>query len=431
MTGNVFRFSSDSYPPTEEGRKELLRELRCVAKLSGGIDLISIGGFSLKKIFTNITTEPQPCCRVVCNCGVIYQNETKKLNKENGKCIVNTSVEYRKTTLHNDRLNDRTPKDDAKLSHKTSTCRRPTRDAPKCPFSLPLFVDNDGFLLKIGTGNRFHQFHVRAEVNRVCQVPTSLLSEQQREELRDVERSHIGKSVARNMFFARHGILLSTEQIRHIARKDDMDLESGDIDEILKRFFEKENARCCFLFEKKQQQSPAMVRTANTQDKMSGSGFISEIHDHDGGKQDISEASTNMDLLEQEAEDMAKYAEGVRCARRVDDSQDLLLAFAWVLPEEHRQFSLYPFVAHIDGTNSTNKESRPLVTVTGRDALGHQFTVLRAFLPNNQAWVFKWLFQTVFPTLLGMDALARIAVFITDGDSQETSQLDNAILRLC
>jgi hypothetical protein len=65
----------------------------------------------------------------------------------------------------------------------------------------------------------------------------------------------------------------------------------------------------------------------------------------------------------------------------------------------------YPFVAHIDGTNSTNKGSRPLVTVTGRDALGNQFTALRTFFPNNQAWVFKLLFQTVFPTLVGIDAL--------------------------
>jgi hypothetical protein len=44
MTGHVFRFSSDLYPPTEEGRKELLRELKFVAKLSGGIDLILVGG---------------------------------------------------------------------------------------------------------------------------------------------------------------------------------------------------------------------------------------------------------------------------------------------------------------------------------------------------------------------------------------------------
>jgi MULE transposase domain len=136
------------------------------------------------------------------------------------------------------------------------------------------------------------------------------------------------------------------------------------------------------------------------------------VHRHDSGSEEISEASAEMNLLEGGTQDMSKYAQGVRCARRVEDNQDLLLAFAWVLPEEHRQFSLYPFVAHIDGTNSTNKESSPLVTVTGRDALGNQFTALRTFLPNNQAWVFKWLFQTVFPTLLGMDALSRIVMFI-------------------
>ena len=155
-------------------------------------------------------------------------------------------------------------------------------------------------------------------------------------------------------------------------------------------------------------------------------GFVSEVHSHDE-KPEISEALGAMNLMEGEANDMAKYAEGIRCARRVDDCQDLLLAYAWVLPEERRQFELYPFVVHIDGTNSTNKESRPLVTVTGRDALGNQFTVLRSFIPNNQAWVFKWLFQTVFPTLLGKDVLTNIVVFVTDGDSQETSQLDNAI----
>ena len=79
---------------------------------------------------------------------------------------------------------------------------------------------------------------------------TAILSEQQREELRDVERAYIGKSAARNMFFARHGIILSTEQIRYIARNVDTNPKSGDIDETLKQFFEKEYARCCFLFEK-------------------------------------------------------------------------------------------------------------------------------------------------------------------------------------
>jgi hypothetical protein len=54
------------------------------------------------------------------------------------------------------------------------------------------------------------------------------------------------------------------------------------------------------------------------------------------------------------------------------------------------------------------------------------FVVLRAFLPNERAWVFRWMFQTVMPRLLGK-YISRVKCIITDGDSQETSQLDMAI----
>ena len=55
------------------------------------------------------------------------------------------------------------------------------------------------------------------------------------------------------------------------------------------------------------------------------------------------------------------------------------------------------------------------------------FTVLRAFLPSEQAWAFQWLFNSVFPQLLGKKALSDVKIMVTDGDAQETSQLDYAI----
>jgi hypothetical protein len=55
------------------------------------------------------------------------------------------------------------------------------------------------------------------------------------------------------------------------------------------------------------------------------------------------------------------------------------------------------------------------------------YTTVRAFLPIDWARVFRWLFQTVMPTLLGKDYIERVRVIVTDGDSQETSQLDIAI----
>jgi len=76
----------------------------------------------------------------------------------------------------------------------------------------------------------------------------------------------------------------------------------------------------------------------------------------------------------------------------------------------------------------TNKENRPLLVATGRDNDAKSFTVLHAHLPNQRMWTFHWVFQTVFPALLGQD-IKRTKMIITDGDSQEITQLDNAILR--
>jgi hypothetical protein len=48
---------------------------------------------------------------------------------------------------------------------------------------------------------------------------------------------------------------------------------------------------------------------------------------------------------------------------------------------------------YIDCIADTNHEERPCLTVTERDS----------FLPNEKAWVFRWLVQTMMPTLLGQD----------------------------
>ena len=123
MKGQVFRFAFDLYPPTTEGITILAKELKLAAKLSGGVDLVS-GSKTKATDFANMTSKPQLCCRLVCSCGEIYQNQSKKLNKENGSLTVNKSIQYRKATLHNDRLNDRTRKDNEMMSRRAGTCRR-------------------------------------------------------------------------------------------------------------------------------------------------------------------------------------------------------------------------------------------------------------------------------------------------------------------
>ena len=86
---------------------------------------------------------------------------------------------------------------------------------------------------------------------------------------------------------------------------------------------------------------------------------------------------------------------------------------------------MFSDVLYIDCTADTNIKSHPFLSVTGHYSNGHMFSIIiHAFLPNERAWVFRWIFQTVMPALLGKDYIGRVNVTITDGDACDTSQLD-------
>ena len=89
--------------------------------------------------------------------------------------------------------------------------------------------------------------------------------------------------------------------------------------------------------------------------------------------------------------------------------------------------NLFPSVIKIDDTSHTNSEKRPFMTFTAMTSSGKAFTWLRAFLPNKTAACFRWVFRCVMPLLIGNKILQKIKLVITDGDSQETTQLDFAI----
>ena len=69
----------------------------------------------------------------------------------------------------------------------------------------------------------------------------------------------------------------------------------------------------------------------------------------------------------------------------------------------------------------------PLLTVGVRDRKFNMNIVLRAFIPNERSWLFCWIFQCGIPTLMGTEACKKVKLIVTDGDSQEYTQLDAAL----
>jgi hypothetical protein len=116
-----------------------------------------------------------------------------------------------------------------------------------------------------------------------------------------------------------------------------------------------------------------------------------------------------------------------RMALKIPDTKEMMVGVAYGMRFELDQFRLFHISLQIDATSDTKKEGRPLVTVTYKDSYGCMFFVLQAFLPCEQNWAYKWLFHTVFPVLIGSDVLNKGSIVITDDDSQETTQLEDAV----
>ena len=143
-------------------------------------------------------------------------------------------------------------------------------------------------------------------------------------------------------------------------------------------------------------------------------------------------SSSSPDLLpfvleDDEKVDADEFTDFNRKAINCSEEQNLMIAVAWSLPEEKHNFKFCTEVIYVDCTADTNNEERPLLTISAKNAHGKMFMILRAFLPNERAWIFRWIFSTVLPNIFGELYLSKVNLVISDGDSCEYTQLDIAI----
>ena len=126
-----------------------------------------------------------------------------------------------------------------------------------------------------------------------------------------------------------------------------------------------------------------------------------------------------MNLPPDEKLDLEKFVNGHCNILHVGKEKALFIGLAWVLPMEQKKFHHFPEVICVDTVSHTNKDKRPLLTISGRDSYGKMFMILRDFLPNERAWVFRWIFSIVMPTLFPLYILSKVKTIITDGCPQE------------
>ena len=74
----------------------------------------------------------------------------------------------------------------------------------------------------------------------------------------------------------------------------------------------------------------------------------------------------------------------------------------------------YPDVLGVDVTYGKNNEKRPQFCVIGKNARNRNIPIIDAFLPLQQQYVFRWLFEEAMPRLLDKFALLCTQLIMTD-----------------
>jgi hypothetical protein len=91
----------------------------------------------------------------------------------------------------------------------------------------------------------------------------------------------------------------------------------------------------------------------------------------------------------------------VKSAMKLDDNAAMLLFVAWGSDEDLRYITMFTEVLSIDTNYGMNREKRPLLVFAGTDNNRKNFTAMRAFLPSEYEWVFRYVFEVAIPSLIG------------------------------
>ena len=327
------------------------------------------------------------------------------------------------------------------MTRKTETVR-PFHRADTCQFKFAISVFNfersDGYwYIRGGIGCVQHSNHLRFSANQLPN-PVNLLTQYEHEIINKVNNNgRTPPSITMQILNNDTDDVLNRQQVMYLhakgkvekALKENLSRHPTTAESTIQFLKSVEGAKFYCLYHRVDSRlhldtTKGRPKTKETKEieEVTNMGYYFEYKDSDGKIiVDHVEFSSNF------KKDLEQFASVHRESLRIDDSQKMLIACAWVLPHEIKQCGLYPECLFADVTAGTNKEQRPFFHLCGKDNCNKVFTILRAWLPSECAWVFHWINHKVLVSFYPNTLLKKIRIYITDGDPQEMSQTDSFI----
>jgi hypothetical protein len=416
LSKQFLRFPVSRFPPTEEGRNALMKELQEAATNQGfSLNMRNVNSFDDDK--------KAPRFSLACARGFTYRmhsDDVKRVREghKSGKVgTMSSTLEgasyeegIRTTHMQNtSRLGSR-GSGGKHMPRKTST-RKPLRKEDKCTFILHVFIlKKECWVMKAGSGCGEHLGHENLSTSRIP-VRTSQLKAAQQELIDELMRHSYGSGSLQSLFLEKHNILLSRQQCYLIHSKRTGSKEETSLtpaEGLLNEFCKQPQTSFVAIFS--EAINTALVgERGKGRPKRSNIGFqlTAAIQRPNGSHHPLPIEDVPADTV---------HAKLLPLRERLKVGDKILIAAFWVRDSERRLFELFPEVLFCDVTSQTNQEGRPYFMMCGRDSNGKSFTAMRAYLPNEQRWVFQYIWSTCAKHLLGDRNCKNNCVMISDGD---------------
>ena len=320
---------------------------------------------------------------------------------------VNASL-LRSTSLIDDRHNCR--KSGQPLPHR-SKVRNTSR---LCNFRFRISWDHLGFFVDLlnRAGEGHHRFHPRPSDPSSMPFPSRLLTQQERQSVRNITQSSC-ITTARNYVFKTFGKFVNNVRLAYLDRNTvDGSLLTDDVTRMLADF---ENSRSV----KFTTVSDVPLSELSSNQSHSENGTVTLSTTKTAGGTIVNTPVADIPKLSHLA-DIARHA---RTTRKLNPSQYLFMAIAWTMLPCLRYFLLCPEVLWFDVTSHSNNKGFCLLTFSCRTSLNKQVVFMWIWIPNEQRMSFRWVFQHALSTLLPEHVRCRVLMIMKDGDMQQRNEI--------
>eukprot|EP00984_Skeletonema_dohrnii_P007341 scaffold2656_cov152-Skeletonema_dohrnii-CCMP3373.AAC.1 len=112
-----------------------------------------------------------------------------------------------------------------------------------------------------------------------------------------------------------------------------------------------------------------------------------------------------------------------RKERKIGSNQNLFLSVMWAEKENLRYFKMYRETVFVDVTSHSNNKKYHLLTFSCKSGANKQVLFLKAWIPNQRRFSFRWVFKYGIESLGLHHYFKYTELFMKDGDPQQHNEI--------